>query len=99
MTDMKIRKQLAGLLLFIFVNVSFDQKPKQYTIIGSINDVPNQTLFYLIKSNMMGGADTVSTIVSTNGKFSFSGTLEKEGELYFIKLDTTKIKLSAERQP
>jgi thiol-disulfide isomerase/thioredoxin len=96
---MKRRNQIILFLLTWFiVNTSLAQKHKGYVIDGQIANLGNGIKVYLIRTNGNGGADTVSTTVSNKQHFIFSGDLEKEGELYFVKLDTSKNKLQPNRQ-
>jgi thiol-disulfide isomerase/thioredoxin len=88
-----------GVLLIACVFTVFEvyaQKTEGYLINGTIKGVPDGTEFYLIRS-ADGSPDTVSRTRSKNSKFMFTGKLEREGELQFVKMDTTKTKLPSKR--
>jgi thiol-disulfide isomerase/thioredoxin len=95
---MKKRTQIVVLILTLFtMNRSLAQKTNEYIIRGNISNLKSGIIIYLIKSDGSNGADTISSQQSTNGKFLFRGKLEKEGEFYFVKIDTTDLKLPKER--
>lgn len=86
-------KLLKGLVLILLPVMGFSQV-KSYEIKGDIKDLPDNTKLFLIRTSVTGGPDTVQTAMSRSGKFKFNGSLKDEGELHFIKLDTTKVKLA-----
>ena len=61
-----------------------------YEITGKINGIPDKTKFFLVR-NRAEGADTVETTISNLEEFKFQGWLKEEGELFFIKMDTTNL--------
>lgn len=68
---------------------------KKYTISGHIANLPDGVTFYLIQVGNDGGADTISRVKSKNQQFIFKSSLENEGQLAFVKMDTLKVKLES----
>lgn len=85
------------LIILIIIITSYShakaQESNNFKIEGDIIGIPENTGFFLIKSNQ-GRADTVSRTVSKNGKFSFLGKLKIIGEPYFLKIDTTQARIN-----
>jgi thiol-disulfide isomerase/thioredoxin len=75
------------------------QKNTSYKINADVKGVPDGTMFFLIKAASDGDADTVQTVVSKNGTFSFNGKLNVEGEMHWVKMDTSKVKIGSKRIP
>ena len=73
-------------------NLKNDVK-KGFIISGTIKDLPDGTIIYLIKSNEWGNADTVIRVKSEHSSFVMTGTLKKEAEMHFVKMDTSVVKL------
>lgn len=70
------------------------EEQKDYLITGNIKDLPDETIFYLIRANAEGRADTVTRIKSRNGTFFMKGTMEAVPEMYFLKMDTSVVKIT-----
>lgn len=94
----QIPRLIKGLILFLFPMMGFSQTSQSFKIIGTVQDVPDNTKFYLIKASSLGEPDTIQTVLSKQGKFEFIGSIDRKnaGELHFLKLDTTEVKLSKE---
>lgn len=69
-----------------------------YQITGNIKDLPDGINFYLIGTHEDGSADTVTIVKSENNKFVINGKLELEAQMYFVKMDTSSLKLQGNRQ-
>lgn len=86
----------AHILTITYLLIAFfcsAQSEKQYTITGQIKGLPNGTDFYLIR-NDNGKSDTVSSVKSNREEFVFKGKLKPEGEIHFIKIDTSVVRLA-----
>jgi thiol-disulfide isomerase/thioredoxin len=77
-------------LLFSSIEV-FAQAQKEFVIKGNLGGLKNETLLYLIHS-LNDKADTVSRTKAYNESFSFKGSVQLDGEPYFIKIDTITVK-------
>lgn len=88
-----------ALLSSILVFVSFCSQARSYpySITGKISGVPEGTVFYLIRTKKNMSADTVSKTSIMNSGFSFKGKIAYIGEVYFVKLDTSVVKLPTKR--
>ncbi|MGN7720248.1 redoxin domain-containing protein [Chitinophaga sp. 22620] len=69
---------------------------QSYRVTGDIKGLKDHTKFFLIRSKN-GNADTVKTVISNKGRFIFQGKLNDEGELYFIKLDTSSFAIASNK--
>ncbi|SIO49305.1 AhpC/TSA family protein [Chitinophaga niabensis] len=92
-------KTIIGLfcLLVIRLNVSA-QFERGYQIMGNVKDLPNGINFYLIGTKEDGGADTIAIVKSKDNKFIIKGKIELEAQMYFVKMDTSSLKLPGNRQ-
>lgn len=80
----------------LFIQSETKAESDTYSIQGFISGLPDGTKLYLLKR---GGSDTVDLTKSHKGAFRFSGSLSVEGEIYFIKLDTSLLKFPKDRKP
>lgn len=80
-------------LVLLYTTTGFAQK-SGYTISGNIKGLPDGITFYLIQAKESGGADTVARVKSKNNNFLFKGKLEEDGQLTFVKMDTSIVKLN-----
>lgn len=83
------------LVSFLFSVLAIAQQKNSigYIISGKINGLPDGVVFYLIKESKDGRPDTTQRSVSKSESFQFQGKLVLEGELYFVKMDTSGVKL------
>lgn len=91
-------KGLGRLLLFTAIllftgGVKAQQKKLEnaYTIAAAIEELPDNTVFHLIKV-VNGKSDTIAKTISKNGKFSFTGKSVLEAEIHFVIKDTAGAK-------
>jgi thiol-disulfide isomerase/thioredoxin len=87
MTDMKTL--FVTLILVLFgVQVNAQTNTTGYIIKGLIKGLPEGSAVYLTKNKSDGSTlDTISTTLARNGEFRFTGTLNKEAQIYFIFLE------------
>lgn len=90
-----------GLLCCIWIiimgNISA-QKRSDYRIRGNVKDIPDGTLFFLIRAAPDGDPDTIQRAAIKKGEFTFRGKLSVEGELHWIKMDTSKVKIDSKKR-
>lgn len=82
---------LAGMFLISF-NL-FARQDDGYTIQGNIKGLPDNIKIYLIRTTSSRNPDTVATVLSKNENFLIKGSLQREGELHFVKIDTSIVKI------
>lgn len=71
---------------------SFGAFCQGYVITGNIDGLPDEIEFYLVRSNE-GRADTVARVKSQNSSFVFKGLLNLVGEHFYVKMDTSIVKV------
>lgn len=87
-----------GVSLILLISFCFascvSAQNHRFKISAELTALPDGIQFFLIRNEGANKADTVSRTLSRDGKFSFEGMLKKEGELYFVKMNTRVVKLS-----
>jgi|GEM_PF-1389204 len=91
---MKLRITIAIVLCF-FTGSLYAQNTG-FTISGELKSLPDGVTFYLIHNKDGGGADTVDRVKSKDGKFMFKGKFVEDGQLRFVKMDTSDVKLKSQ---
>lgn len=72
----------------------------KYNISGQIENLPDDITIYLIKFKELNGKtdlDTVQRTKSRDGLFSFTQISSTEGEVGFIKIDTSNLKINGKQ--
>lgn len=96
---MKKIQILTAISLFLFMASVDAQNHLQNIskIDGKIKGTPDGTKFYLIRNTTTRSADTVQQILSKNQKFHFEISTPINGELHFIKMESSDPNLNAKK--
>lgn len=85
------------ILLIVFFDFPILSYGQGYEVNVKIKNVPDNIKFYLIHSKN-GKADTAETVRIYDGEFKFKGVVPVEGEVFFVKIDTSHYKIKKGNQ-
>lgn len=88
---MRLRTTIA--LITCLLTTSLYAQDSGFTISGELKNLPDGVMFYLIHNGEGGRADTVDRTISKDQRFVFKGRLINDGQLRFVKMDTSMVKL------
>lgn len=80
---------LAVNLIFVVYGQAQQKSIHGYSISGKIEGLKDGSQVYLVRNNDKNSTDTIAIAKVKHGEFSFKGSIAVEGEVHFLRLDSS----------